>query len=291
MNLRGAKPIVDNSVRELIESLNSSTDLYNENIQQEFTENFYNWIASSELNSVKGLDDFVNRKLVAGTAQAFDHFYWRHKDRRFRFFEGEFMYHSAVLKHGGSWEYITEEVPVMPGDAVVISVPFSDYGTVHPELEIILEMCETSGVPVLLDFAYFPCTKNIELDLDKYFCVTTVTFSISKAFYGAEFLRVGMRLERFETDDGIDVFNSVEMVNRVSLSIANELIKKYSVDYNWLTHKDAYYQVCAEKDLKTTDCIMFGLGGEEYADYNRGTEVNRVCISELIGEKINDSSK
>jgi hypothetical protein len=291
MNLRGAKPVVDNSVRDFIESLNPSKDLYNENIQQEFIENFYNWITSSKLNNIQGLDDFPNRKLVAGTAQAFDHFYWRHKDRRFRFFEGEFMYHSAVLKHGGMWEYITEEVPVMPGDAVIISVPFSDYGTVHSELETILEMCETSGVPVLLDFAYYPCTKNIELDLDKYFCVTTVTFSISKAFYGAEFLRVGMRLERFDTDDGIDVFNSVEMVNRVSLSIASKLINKYDVDYNWLTYEDVYNQVCKEKDLKTTDCIMFGLGGEEYAEYNRGTDVNRVCISELIGEKINDSSK
>jgi hypothetical protein len=291
MNLRGAKPVVDNSVRDFIESLNPSKDLYNENIQQEFIENFYNWITSSKLNNIQGLDDFPNRKLVAGTAQAFDHFYWRHKDRRFRFFEGEFMYHSAVLKHGGMWEYITKEVPVMPGDAVIISVPFSDYGTVHSELETILEMCETSGVPVLLDFAYYPCTKNIELDLDKYFCVTTVTFSISKAFYGAEFLRVGMRLERFDTDDGIDVFNSVEMVNRVSLSIASKLINKYDVDYNWLTYEDVYNQVCKEKDLETTDCVMFGLGGEEYAEYNRGTDVNRVCISELIGEKINDSSK
>ena len=287
MNLRGAKPVVDNSVREFIESLNSSKDLYNENIQQEFTENFYNWITSSKLNTIQGLDDFPNRKLVAGTAQAFDHFYWRHKDRRFRFFEGEFMYHSAVLKHGGMWEYITEEVPVMPGDAVIISVPFSDYGTAHPELETILEMCETSGVPVLLDFAYYPCTKNIELDLDKYFCVTTITFSVSKAFYGAEFLRVGMRLERFDTDDGIDVFNSVEMVNRVSLSIANKLINKYPVDHNWLTYEDAYNQVCKEKNLETTDCIMFGLGGDEYAEYNRGTKVNRVCISEIIGKNIN----
>lgn len=287
MNLRGAKPVVDNSIKELITSINPSADLYNEDIQQEFTHKFYNWITSSKLNSIQGLDDFPNCKLVAGTAQAFDHFYWRHKDKRFRFFEGEFMYHSAVLKHGGKWAYITDEVPVMPGDVAIISVPFSDYGTTHPDLESVLTQCEKAGVPVLLDFAYYPCTKNINLDLDKYICVTTVTFSISKAFYGAEFLRVGMRLERFETDDGIDVFNSVEMVNRVSLSIASKLIDAYSVDYNWNTYADVYHIVCNENNLEYTDCIMFGLGGEEYAEYNRGTEVNRVCVSELIGEKIN----
>ena len=63
---------------------------------------------------------------------------------------------------------------------------------------------------MLLDFAYYPCTKNINLDLEKFSAVETITFSISKAFYGAEFLRVGMRLQREDKDDGIDVFNSVE---------------------------------------------------------------------------------
>jgi len=289
MNLRGAKPVVDNNIKCFIEHLNPSQDLYNETIQQEFIENFYNWITSSKLNTVQGLENFSNRKLVAGTAQAFDHFYWRHKDKRFRVLDGEFMYHSAVLKHGGKIKSLKH--PLHPNDVVIISVPFSDYGKQHPKLESFLEQCQEFDIPVLLDFAYFPCTKNININLDKYSCVETVTFSISKAFYGAEFLRVGMRLERVDTDDGIDVFNSVEMVNRVSLSIANELIKKYSVDYNWITYKDAYYQVCANKNLETTDCIMFGLGGDEYTDYNRGSEVNRVCISELIGEEINGSSK
>ena len=32
MNLRGAKPVVDSKIREFIENINPSTDLYNENI-------------------------------------------------------------------------------------------------------------------------------------------------------------------------------------------------------------------------------------------------------------------
>lgn len=290
MNLRGAKPVVDNNIRAFIESINPSADLYNENIQYEFTEKFYNWITSSKFNNLQGLNKFVNRKLVAGTAQAFDHFYWRHKNLTFRTFPGEFMYHSAVLKHGGNHQTIIKNDFILPNQAVIISVPFSDYGTMHYDLERVLDLCNKQKNPVLLDFAYYPCTKNINIDLTKYPCVETVTFSISKAFYGAEFLRIGMRLERFESDDGIDVFNSVEMVNRVSLSIANKLIDKYSVDYNWNTYESVYNKVCKKYKLKTTDCIMFGLGGEEFAEYNRGTEVNRVCVSELIGEEINGSS-
>lgn len=289
MNLRGAKPVVDNSIKSFIKSRNPSIDLYNENIQQEFIEKFSNWIATSSLNKLQGLDAFSSRKLVAGTAQTFDHFYLRHKNKRFRFFKGEFMYHSAVLKNNSDWDYITDELPIKLGDAVIISVPFSDYGKSHPKLDLVLDMCHKEEIPILIDFAYYPCTKNINLNLDNYPSIETITFSISKAFYGAEFLRVGMRLERKDTDDGIDVFNSVEMVNRVSLSIANELINNYSVDHNWNTYSDVYHKVCDENNLQYTDCIMFGLGGKEYSEYNRGTDVNRVCISELIGEKINGS--
>jgi len=289
VNLKGAKPVVDNNIKSFIESINPSIDLYNENIQLEFIEKFSNWLASSKLNSIQGLEYFPSRKLVAGTAQAFDHFYWRHKDKRFRFFKGEFMYHSAVLKHGGLWEYITDEIPVMKGDALIVSVPFSDYGKAHPKLNLVLDTCNKEKIPVLIDFAYYPCTKNLNLNLDNYPSIETITFSISKAFYGAEFLRVGMRLERFDSDDGIDVFNSVEMVNRMSLSIANILIDTYSIDHNWDTYSDIYYKICDKNNLQYTDCIMFGLGGEEYSEYNRGTNVNRVCISELIGEKINGS--
>ena len=290
MNLRGAKPVVDYSVQNFIENLKPTKNLYNEKIQSEFIENFFNWLNSSELNNLQGLDDFQSRKLCNGTAQAFDHWYWRHKNRTFRFFKGEFMYHSAVLKHGGMWSYI-EDRRLQSNDAVIISVPFSDYGTQHDKLSYTLNQCNMLGIPVLLDFAYYPCTKNIDINLANFPCVETITFSISKAFYGAEFLRVGMRLEKVYTDDGIDVFNSVEMINRVSLSIASSLIANYDVDYNWRKYSSAYHKTCEELNLEPTDCIMFGIGGDDYADYNRGSDKNRVCISEVIGEKINDSSK
>jgi len=285
MNLRGAKPVSDLKIKNFIQALNPTSDLYNLTIQETFVNNFFNWINSSKLNNLTGLEKFSNRQLVSGTSQAFDHFYWRHKSKCFRMFRGEFMYHSAVLKHGGVWKYIDDDQLTI-NDAVIISIPFSDYGKQRNDTITILEKCNSLNIPVLLDFAYYPCTKNIKIDLDLYPCVETATFSISKAFYGAEFLRVGMRLERKYTDDGIDVFNSVEMVNRMSISIANSLIDNYSVDHNWRNYSEAYEKVCANMDLQSTDCIMFGLGNSKYNEFNRGTEVNRVCISELIGEEI-----
>lgn len=289
MNLRGAKPITDNSIKEFIVSLSPVEDLYNNDIQHQFTENFFNWINSSSKNNLKGLANFTNRKLVAGTVQAFDHWYWRHNKRRFRVIRGEFMYHNAVLKNGGDLLYLDED-DFRENDALIISVPFSDWGRQHDMLNEYLKTCDRLNIPVLLDFAYYPCTKNINLDLNQYQCVETVTFSISKAFYGAEYLRVGMRLERNDTDDGVDVFNSVDMINKISLSISNSLIQKYSIDYNWNQYESIYNKTCEELELIKTDCVMFGLGDANYSTFNRGGDVNRVCISELIGEKINDNS-
>ena len=95
MNLRGAKPVNDNRIKEFLQNCNPTTDLYNENIAEEFKQNFFDWINSSGNNTLTGLEDFTNRKLCAGTVQAFDHFYYRHKDKRFRF-RGEFMYPSVL---------------------------------------------------------------------------------------------------------------------------------------------------------------------------------------------------
>lgn len=285
MNLRGAKPVVDYYFKHYISNLDCSSELYNDSLPQEFTENFYNWINSSTLNNLQGLDLFPSKRLVCGTVQAFDHFYLKHKAKRFRFYKGEFMYHSACLKHGFDWAYI-EDSKLDNNDAVIISVPFSDAGMQLP-MENILYNCAGMDIPVLLDFAYFPCTKNINLNLKKFSAVETITFSISKAFYGCEFLRVGMRLQRKDEDDGIDVFNSVEMINRIPLSIANNLVQNFSIDHNWNTYGNVYMQVCAENNLEETDCIMFGQGGEEYAENNRGGKYNRVTVSDLIGQKIN----
>ena len=108
MNLRGAKPVVDYYFKHYISNLDCSSELYNDSLPQEFTENFYNWINSSTLNNLQGLDLFPSKRLVCGTAQAFDHFYLKHKAKRFRFYKGEFMYHSACLKHGFDWAYIED---------------------------------------------------------------------------------------------------------------------------------------------------------------------------------------
>jgi len=34
--------------------------------------------------------------------------------------------------------------------------------------------------------------------------------------------------------------------------------------------------------LEPSKCVIFGLGGKEYVEFNRGNVLNRVCISNLL---------
>jgi len=49
------------------------------------------------------------------------------------------MYHKACLKHGAKYIPLNGK-KIITGDAVIISVPFSDYGTVHPSTVKILNL-------------------------------------------------------------------------------------------------------------------------------------------------------
>lgn len=280
MNLRGAKPIPNQFIKDDITSF-TNINIYDDTLLGVFKNNFINWLSASKNNKLLGLDNFKYIDFVHGTIQAFDSFYLKHTNRRFRIFKGEFFYHQCCLKNSLQWEY-TNGSDLSDGDALIISVPFSDYGKIHPILtETFFNECDKKGIPILLDFAYYPMAKNINIDLS-HPSIEMLTFSLSKAFYGMEFARVGFRFMKEDLDDGIKAFNEQQMVNRYGISIGNYLIQKYSVDYNWKTFGEKYKMICKNMNLKETDCIMFGIGGDDYKELNRGSEKNRVCISDLL---------
>jgi hypothetical protein len=251
----------------------------------EYLDTYKNWITASKNNSIVGLDEYNSMSFIHGTVQAFDHFYIQHYQRRFRFARGEFMYHKASMKTRIDWAWLEDDV-IHSNDAVIISTPFSDTGCVHENLQSILNRCEELSVPVLLDLAYLPIAKNVNIDV-RYKCIDTICTSISKMFDGAQYLRTGIRLQRNNLDDGINIFNSVNMVPNYNMSMAVHIMSKYSIDFNWNTYEKVYHQVCQELNLSTTDCVLFGTSLTEYKAFNRGNNHNRVCISNEISNYIN----
>ena len=282
-NLRGAKPIPNPLVRKFITDFKRTDLIYDDSILDKFKSKFVSWIKSSKYNKLSGLEVYHSVSYIHGTVQAFDHFYLIQKKKRFRFFKGEFFYHKCSFRHDWNWAYI-EDDEIKNGDAVILSVPFSDYGKQHPLLtEDFLNYCDANSIPCLLDFAYYPMAKNINVNLN-HRCIQAICFSLSKPFYGMEHLRVGIRMvsEYRTLDDGINAFNEQQMVNRFGAAVGLELMNNFSVDYNWDTFGEKYSKVCNQMGLEETDCVMFGIGGDEYNSLNRGSEKNRVCISDLL---------
>ena len=105
---RGGRAIPDLQVKSFWENIDadelSNVITNNTNTAETFVDTFDEWIRGSKLNNIKGLLNY--KTFIAGTSQAFDTFWMRHHDKRFRCFQGEFFYHKANWKKFHKWEYI-----------------------------------------------------------------------------------------------------------------------------------------------------------------------------------------
>ena len=284
---RGGRAIPDLQVKSFWKNIDadelSNVITNNTNTAETFVDTFNEWIRGSKLNNIKGLLNY--KTFIAGTSQAFDTFWMRHHDKRFRCFQGEFFYHKANWKKFHKWEYIDNR-SIAWGDAVVISYPFSDYCKEHSEMKNILDRCEKSKVPVLIDCAYYVIAKDLDFDFSNYSCVEDIVFSLSKGFYQANKLRAGIRYSRYFRDDNIDMYNEWEQLNHVGAYLGTKLLNEFPPDYAVNLFKDRQLKYCEEHNLKPADCVSFAFGDIKYNDLNRGTDVNRLCIADQIGDKV-----
>jgi len=249
-----------------------------------FTDKFDEYIKASKLNNLKGLDAYEHRSFVHGTSQTFDSFWMRHNNKRFRCFKGEFFYHQANWKKFYKWCYL-EDDNIQINDAVVISLPFSDYGKEHPRMREILEECERWEVPVLIDCAYYSIGRGIEFNFTEYDCIEDITFSLSKGFHLANRLRAGTRYSKKYYDDNIHIYNEWKQYSHLSAHLGTELLSYFPPDFMVNKWRDKQLEFCKDNNLKPSDCVIFAFGDDEYKELNRGTEVNRLCISNQIGDK------
>ena len=247
----------------------------------------YQWIQKSKLNTLDGLTAFGAVDFVHGTSQAFDFFYMSHNRKRFRCLRGDYVYHKVSWKNYFNWCYYDED-ELKAGDALVISLPFSDFGSAHPMLDTILDRCDELSIPVLLDCAYYCIAKDLKVNIDRP-CVDTVTFSLSKAFYGMERLRGGIRCRRKPIDDGGVLINDFHCVSKIAAGVGIELIRHFEPDYNQNRFGQRQLELCDELALEPSNCVLFGLADKSHPrfggnDYNRGTDWRRVCLSTLLGD-------
>lgn len=276
---KNAGPINDPEVIDFLKKCltDGVSSLYDDQVHNNFLSNYVNWIKSTKNNQITGIDSFTKFCFSNGTSESFDKFYMRNKNKRFRCFKAEYIYHRLAWRNSWpDWQYI-EDSPLSENDAVIISLPFSDTGDEHYGMKNVLDQCDKLGIPVLIDCAYFGVCNNIIFDFS-HDCITDVVFSLSKTFPVAH-LRIGMRLTRTDDDDTLFVHNKIGYVSRLSSFIGNQLVTKFTPDYIYNKYQNKQFDLCNDLAITPSKCVLFGIGDNSWNQYNRGGTTNRVCLN------------
>jgi hypothetical protein len=280
----GHNPLTDPDIQKTIFDFTKCLDPSQVDIKswsgQYYFENFLNWIKSASTQSVKGLDQFDCLAYCAGTYDGIQAFVHRHvTTHRVRFSRAEFVGSKIICNNArANWCYL-EDADLRTGDVLVMSVPFAGNGGYHSDYKKILTQCSDLQIPVLLDLAYFGISTEMQFDFT-YPCITDLVWSLSKPM--SVQLRLGLRMTRSHHDDVIQVLSDNNTYNRIAVSIATELLNKFSHDWLIQRYRPIQLQVCKSLGLVPTPTVTLALG-----DPTKHTEFwregyHRICITDEI---------
>lgn len=276
MDFGSAFAIADPETTKLLRHPLDLQCLNNSNIIDEFLYEYDNWIKTSSINSIIGLEDFKHNCYSNGTTESFDKFYMKNSERRFRCFKGEYMYHKLAWRDKFNWEWL-EDAPLHKNDAVVISLPFADTGDKHTGYHELMRKCCELGVPVLVDCAYFGACYGVSIDI-AYSCITDVTFSLSKTFPVA-YARIGIRYTRTDDDDTMFVYHKISYNNKLGAQLGMQYINTFTPDFIPQKYMQKQKAFCAKLDVQPSATILFGVDTKGmFNQYNRGGATNRLSF-------------
>jgi hypothetical protein len=252
----------------------------NHNIDiKDFCVAYKNWMAFDK--NFKGWNDFKYLDFSNGTTETFDKFYQSHSNCRLRLLKGEYFYHQiqAKLIFKDRFEWIGD-TPLIEGDVVVMSCPFSDTGNVPVGFDDILTECDRLSIPVLIDMAYISISDLDYLDLS-HPCIQVITSSLSKVF-PLEHYRIGIRMRREFIDDTLVAYNQNQYVNRYSLNLGYHMISSFTNNWLFKRYKEKQLQICTALNVEPSSCVIFGIDkSDKFITLNRGNNSNRLCFSRI----------
>lgn len=265
-------------VKQIIADLGHSFD--NDHVVPEFCAQYRNWILTTQHNTVGGLEQFDRADFSLGTSECFDKFYLRNHQRRFRCFRGEYLYHRLAWHNQRMpWAWLDDE-PLASNDAVVVSLPFADLGSTHPDYgPALLDRCDELGVPVLIDCAFFGICAMTDFDF-AHDAITDICFSLSKTF-PVNTLRIGMRLTKSAQTDTLSIYNDTQYVNKLGAAVGLKLLQTQGPDDVFQRWRQQQLEWCTNMQLTPSNSVIFGIDYDHrYDHYNRGmTHSNRLCFS------------
>lgn len=234
------------------------------------------WISSSRLNRIEGLERFKIRHLINGTTQTFDEAYQKYATRRLRFFKGEYAYHRRVVPE---WKFLEDE-PLASNDYVIVSAPFCSTGDVHPQMNEMLDQALRLQVPVIVDCAYFGTCVDLKLSVD-HPAIESVSFSLSKGL-GLGDIRSGVRFSNIKDKLPISQQNDYDHTVLCAAKIGLFMMNRFSPDQVPLKFRDAQLDVCRELGVTPTKCMHLALADQHWPDYMIDGTYYRVGIRDLV---------
>lgn len=275
MNFGSAFAIMDPETLKILREPFDASVINSESIITEYLNTYEEWIRSTQNNIVVGLDQYKIKAYSNGTTESFDKFYMKNNKRRFRCFKGEYMYHKLAWRNHFNWAYV-EDAPLHKNDAVIISLPFADTGNKHISYHDLMRKCNELEIPVLVDCAYFGACRDVEFDFT-YQCITDLTFSLSKVFPIA-YARVGIRFTKEDDDDTLLVYHKANYNNKIGAALGIKYLEKFTPDYIPSKYIDKQLEFCYNLGVQPSKTILFGIGGDEWNEYNRGGKTNRLSF-------------
>ena len=251
LEIERPSPLTDNYIEQLIqEVLSGSLDKdITDTVYTNFKKEASDWVLSSSLNALKGLEAFGRVDIINGCTQFIDNLYMKGPVQSLR---GDYRYHERL-----GLGYIKDTGSLIPDIPLVMAMPFPQTGAPHDDIEEILYECQLKNINVHIDGAWISCCRDIHFEFD-HPSIQSVGISLSKGC-GLGWNRVGLRWTRHFKQDSVTIMNDFGMNNRAMSMIGLYFIRNLCPDYLWKTHGDRYYKVCRDFNLTPTKSIYLAL--------------------------------
>ena len=244
------RPLRSREVMSFIDTIEYKNLPWN-SIHKDYLTTFDKWIHDHKLIEFNGLDKFETRKVTLGVTHAINDLHMLNAGRVV-IFDGEFFYHQTLFPN----IKVKNIKELQDGDVLLISTPFCGEGyNVHPHMTDILATCLAKNIPVHIDAAWYPCSRDVRFNVD-HPAIHSVNFSLSKA-YGISEHRCGIQYSRQPMGGHIDYMNDEDShpaINNMYTGI--KCMNKFGVDYFWNKYDEHYKTIINEcKNLAPSPAI------------------------------------
>ena len=249
------KPLSDRHIESEIQKIlhgNWDHDITDQ-VYTDFKQECEEWIFSSKLNNLKGIDTFTRKDVIIGCTQFIDNLYMQGPVQVLR---GDYRYHERL-----GLAYVKDVGSLIPDIPLIIAMPFPNIGAPHQDMEEILHECKIKNIAVHIDGAWISCCRDVTFDFN-HVAIRSVGISLSKGL-GLGWNRIGLRWTKEIKPDAITIMNDFNMNCRVLSKIGLHFIRKFPTDYLWNTYGKLNAQVCKDFDLTPTHSIYLALKNSE----------------------------